>query len=280
MAKRDGLSSDGLAGIAFQRGRERRQRELGAMNRWAARKLEAIGETPKSSDPSAPSTKPKRKRSKARGSKKATMIEAAARAEVDRLVTKEAQRNGDYRHVPFTDVEVTEGGKRVKKEDRRVRNLARTQVERWHSKGFFDERQMAAILFYQDAFRKMFGDGARVTANYSPVRGGAAGFAIELWASTAYRAKEALRLLDQEVFFRLPVEHFEVWQNVVIWDEPCGVAGGRAGFCHKPGEAVAKVIVLTIAGMIADIVIDSSRKDFGNLLLDIDAPRKAGKARP
>jgi hypothetical protein len=93
------------------------------------------------------------------------------------------------------------------------------------------------------------------------------------------RAKEALRLLDQEVFFRIPIEHFEVWQNVVIWDEPAGVAGGRIGFCHKPAEAAALLIVGLVASMIADIVITETPRDWGELLLDLDAPRRPKSRR-
>jgi hypothetical protein len=116
----------------------------------------------------------------------------------------------------------------------------------------------------------------RVTANFAgdhPQRQGRDRDLCRL----ALAAKEGLRLLDQEVFFREPVEHFQVFQNVVIWDEPAGVAGGRAGFCHKPAEAVARVIVGTVASMIADIVIDASHRDFEAQLLDLDQPRRPGR---
>lgn len=197
---------------------------------------------------------------------------------VNSLVTPEARAHGDYRAVDFKFVEVTEGGKRVEKISKVVRNLGGTPIERWSRLGRLDERQMAAILFYQAAWRQHIGE-PRVTANYSPAVRRGANQAIELWASSRMRAKEALRLLDQEVFFRIPIEHFEVWQNVTIWDEPAGVAGARVGFCHKPAEAAALLIVSLVAGMIADVVITNDRRDFGDLLLDIDAPRRPRRRR-
>lgn len=252
---------------------------------WALRKLKQLAAKREADQAAtaakAPPAKRKDKRSKAKGARKSMLMEAAARNMVDQIVTPEAQRHGEHRVVPFSDVEVTEGGKRVKKEVRVVRNLARTQIERWHDRGVFDERQMAAILFYQDAFRKAFGEGTRVTANYSPALSRGVNKAVELWANSTYAAREALRLLDNEVFFRAPIHYFPVWQNVVVWDQPAGVAGAPAGFSHKPAEAAAKVIVVIMAGMIADIVIDSSRQDFGNLLheIDLDAPRRPGGAK-
>jgi hypothetical protein len=182
-------------------------------------------------------------------------------------VSREAQQHGDYQVRDFKLQEVTEGGKRKDKTIRVVRNLGGTPVERWHARGKLDERQMAAILFYQERLAHVSASRASpptIVRHHRNAKG-----AVEIYAGSRIAAKESLRLLDQEVFFREPVEHFQVWQNVVIWDEPAGVAGGRIGFCHKPAEAVAQVIVAGLAHKIADVVIDSSRKDFGDLLLDM-----------
>lgn len=210
--------------------------------------------------------------------KTAAAIEIAIRREdqtaIDIAVPKEAQRHGDYRLVDFKIQEVIEGGKVKAKTARVIRNCGATTIERWAQRGKLDERRMAAILFYQAAWAWHIGE-PKVTANYSPGIARGAGQAIELWASSRMRAKESLRLLDQEVFFRIPVEHFQVWQNVVLWDEPAGVAGGRVGFCHKPAEAAALLIVGLVASMIADVVISDTPKDWGELLLDLDAPRRA-----
>lgn len=204
-------------------------------------------------------------------------MSASDRIDVNALVPPERRRHGDYRNVDFKLVEVTEGGKRKEKTAKVVRNLGGTAIDRWNNRNLLDDRQMAAILFYRTAFHKVFGEGPRVTASYCPavVRGFRG--SVELWASSGIAAKESLRLLDHEVFFRLPIDWFPVWQNVVIWDEAAGVAGSRLGYVHKPAEAVAKEIVKTVARMIADIVIDSSRSDFGEILLDLDAPRRPGR---
>jgi hypothetical protein len=206
-------------------------------------------------------------------------INSDDRKVVDLVVPAAAQAHGDYRLVDFKLTETIDRrvgeteGKLVTKVTRVIRNVGGSPVERWYARGKLDERQMSAILFYQAAWRAFIGE-PRVTANYSPAIARNIKGSIELYASSVMRAKEGLRLLDQEVFFREPVEYFEVWQNVVIWDERAGVAGSRLGYCNKPAEAIASEIVRNLAGKIADIVIDQSRRDFGDLLLDIDAPRK------
>lgn len=229
----------------------------------------------------APKTRPATKAEKI-GKASAAKIEKAMRAAspdaVDLVVSRDAQRHGNYQVVDFGMVEIYEGKKLKTKATRVIRNLGGTPIERWHARGKLDPRQMAAILFYQQAWRMWIGE-PRVVAGYSPVIVRGAQGALEVYAGSRIAAKEGLRLLDQEVFFRLPVDHFQVWQNVVIWDEPAGVAGSRIGFCHKPAEAVAQMMIATMASMIADIVIDSARRDFGDLLVDIDAPRRAGKRR-
>lgn len=224
---------------------------------------------------------PKKPKGEIGGKQRQAIDDAMRRADaqvVNMVVPREAQQHGNYQLVDFKIEEVVEGGKVKAKTAKAVRNLGGTPVERWHGRGKLDDRQMAAIMFYQHAWMTHIGT-PRVVANWDAVIVRQAVGAIEVYAGTRMGAKETLRLLDQEVFFRLPVDHFAVWQNVVIWDEPAGVAGGRAGFLHKPAEAVAQLIVATVAGMVADIVIDSSRKDFQTQLIDLDAPRRAGSGR-
>ena len=283
MARSKGPAGDGLDQRLAEARRAKRDRR-GAINRdWARRELDKLAAKREiEADPTGAVKNSKRSKktkggAKPRGQSKAMIAQAIERSEVNKLVSKEAQRQGDYRFVPVTLIEVTEGGKPIKKESKAVRNMGGSPVERWAARGRLDERQIQAILFYQDAFRKVFGEGPRMSASYSPVIIRGLRASIELWAGSTLAAREALRLLDQEVFFRLPMDHFPVWQNVVIWDEPAGIAGSRLGFCHKPAEAVALEIVRTMASMVADIVIDSSRRDFGDLIVDIDAPRRPGR---
>jgi hypothetical protein len=207
---------------------------------------------------------------------KGALDQASDRTMVNQLVSRSVQQHGDYQVQDHKLQEVTQGGRRIEKTIRVVRNLGGTPIERWHQRGALDERQMAGILFYQQAWRMWIGQ-PRVVANWSAVIVRDAHGAAEIYAGSRLAAKESLRLLDQEVFFRLPVGHFQVWQNVVIWDEPAGVAGSRAGFLHKQAEGAARAIVSICASMVADVVIDSSRRDFGELLLDLDAPRRPGR---
>ena len=201
----------------------------------------------------------------------------AAPPAVASLVTPEARQHGHYAEVDFKLQEVVEGGKTKAKTIQVVRNLGGTPVERWHSRGALDERQMAAIGLYQQIWARHIGE-PRVVANWSAVIVRSISSGSELYANSGNAAKETLRLLDQEVFFRLPVEHFHVFQNVVIWDEAAGVAGSRVGFqVKKSAETAARLIVATIASMIADLVIDGARKDFEAELLDLDRARAPGR---
>lgn len=249
------------------------------MRQGARRALEVLEAKRTAAVPVAKIDKRKRKTKGGakKGPSKSAMAQALDRSMVNQLVSPEAQAKGDYRPVDFKLEEVVEGGKKVERTIRVVRNLGCSPIERWHRSGAFDERQIAAILFYQQAWHTHIGE-PRVVANWSAVIVRAAIGAIEIYAGSRLAAKESLRLLDQEVFFREPVDHFHVWQNVVIWDEPAGVAGSRVGFLStKQSEAAARLIVGGMAHKIADIVIDQSRKDFGDLLLDLDAARRPGR---
>jgi hypothetical protein len=271
-------------GVAF-RAREARWRSGAKVNearrRWAQRKLDEMDSkrAAEKPEPEAPKAK-KPKRSKAKAARRSVLAQAADQMMVNQLVSPEAQTHGDYRAVDF---KVEDTGKRDKSKEksiRLVRNVGGSPIERWHSRGALDERQMAAILFYQDAWHRVIGE-PRVVANWSAVIVRQAAGAVELYAGSQIAAKEALRLLDQEVFFREPVDHFQVWQNVVIFDEPAGVAGSRVGFVvKKSAEAAARVIVGSMAHKIADIVIDQSKRDFGDLILDLDAPRRPRNRQP
>lgn len=212
----------------------------------------------------ATATKSAKKRKRRNG------VSALDQAQVDALVTPEAQRHGDYRVSTIKLQEVVEGGKVKTKEHTGVRNLARSQVERWATKERLDERQMAAIMCFQEAHRRVFGEGPRVTASYSPAVSRHAHQSIELYASSWFRAKETLRLIDNEVVTELPFGHWDVWVNVVIWDEPHGVAGSRIGYSFKGAEAATFLVVSTIAHRIANLVIDNSRKDFAEYIRQLD----------
>lgn len=171
---------------------------------------------------------------------------------VDQHVSTEAQQHGLYRPDTVPGPTIIKNGKEKPTSIAVVRNRGGTTVERWLAAGAIDKRQAEAIAFYCRMWT-LFHGAQRVTANWSLVatfRGGTTDF--DAFARTQLHAKRMLAWLDDEVFFSVGFQKFAIWQNVVLFDEPAGVAGGRLGFKSKQAEAAAKVIVLLLADMVAD----------------------------
>ena len=213
--------------------------------------------------------KESRRISRARGT-----MSAVDRALIDAVVTPEAQAAGDHHVTDFKVIETVVGGKTKAHTTRVIRNRGGSPIDRWHANGGLDDRQMAAIYFYSRAWHLVFQE-PRVVAKWSAVHTFGAMGAVEVYSSSRIAARTTLRMLDNEIFFRLDSAYFQVFQNVVIFDEPGGVAGGRAGFTHKAAEGAARATVSMVASMIADIVIDGARTDYDLPEgWDTDAPRK------
>lgn len=173
---------------------------------------------------------------------------------VDQIVSPEARAHGVYDEDIIAGPVVGRNGQEKVTTSRVVRNRGGTTVERWLAKGDITRRQAEAISLYCRAWRMHIGE-QRVVANWSLVssfRGGTTDF--DAFVENALKAKRLLKGLDEEVFFRLPLGHFNVFQNVVIYDEAAGVAGCRLGYTSKQAEAVAKLTVLMMADMIADVL--------------------------
>ena len=203
-----------------------------------------------------------------------TGAERADQQLVDQTVSAEAQQHGGYQAIDFKLVEVVEGGKLQARVAKVVRNRGGTPLDRWHANGGLDDRQMAALLVYSQAWEKMW-SLPRVVANWSMVHSRDAGPAVELYTGSVIAARNTLRLIDNEIFFKFDPGYFSTFQNVVIFEEPAGVAGGRAGYTHKAAEGAAKAIVAMFSSMIADLVIDGSRSDYDLPEgWDVNAPRK------
>lgn len=192
---------------------------------------------------------------------------------VDMVVTKEAQAHGKYELVEHRLFETVKAdGKIVTSSIRVVRNRGGTTLDRWHAGGRFDQRQWVAILFYQAAYGK-YHSLPRVTANLEPIIRGGAGDALEYFTQSQITAKISLDLIDEFVLFPLGLDRQNVFTNVVLHDEPAGVAGGRLGYKNKPAEVAALDTVRLVALMIADLVVDRPRHDFELMLRNLDAPR-------
>lgn len=166
---------------------------------------------------------------------------------LDQLVTPEARRQGDYAVVDQRVTEgefdgVTKGSMRV------VKNRGGTAIERWINRGDLSVPQAQAVAAYTRAHRLWLGE-QRVVANWSMVP--TKGMTSDTFVTTRLAARELLIRLDEAVFFHLPLHCRSVWQNVVLYDEPAGVAGSRLGFANKQGEGAAKAIVIIVADRIA-----------------------------
>lgn len=169
------------------------------------------------------------------------------------LVSRFAATHGDFRHehmaVTAGELPQTPAGNVTV-----LRNRGGTAVERWRARGDLTLEQTEAIALYARAHRLHIGE-QRVVANWSMVaslRGGAADF--DQFVGTRLAAKNLLKLLDDEVFFRFPLHYQEVWQNVVLHDEAAGVVGARLGYKNDRAEAAAKATVLLIADQIAVVM--------------------------
>jgi hypothetical protein len=99
----------------------------------------------------------------------------------------------------------------------------RTAIERRQTSA-----QIEAIVAYARAWRLRYGE--RGTANWSlvaSIRSGTQG--IEEFTGTLVQARAVLNHLDDAIFFALPLQYFEVWQNVVLFDEPTDLPLGPQG---------------------------------------------------
>lgn len=167
---------------------------------------------------------------------------------IDQLVTPEARAHGDY---VIEETSVTEGefDGQTKGKMSVVRNRGGTTVERWANSGSLSRSQVEAIGLYVRCWRLHIGE-QRVTANWSLVAS-FRGTPADDFVSSRLHAKNMLDHWDEEVFFAIGFQRFQVWQNVVLYDEPAGVAGGRLGYRSDRADAAAKATVQMIADMLA-----------------------------
>ena len=177
----------------------------------------------------------KRKQSCARAAK-AKLSKSAPLSLVDQLVTKEAQAHGDYVKVTLAKTEDDDGPGGEKGARVVVMNRGGSTIDRWEASGALDDTQMSAIKKYRHAHHLAFGtpsigqDWGRL--GMVQIRGT---LTISDFIADAIEAKDTLLNLDKEVFGRMPRSYFDVWQNVVLHDEPAGIAGGRLGFKGRNG---------------------------------------------
>lgn len=86
----------------------------------------------------------------------------------------------------------------------------------------------------------------RVTAQYGERIAGHADSARRLTCEIEAR-QDLHRIQDY-----IPAHYYRVFENVIRWDEPAGVAGSRLGFGERSGADRAHTIVCFVADIIAD----------------------------
>jgi hypothetical protein len=170
----------------------------------------------------------------------------AKRVESEPLVNAYAAAHGDYAEttIPITagEIEGERGNIRV------LRNRGGTAVDRWINAANLEPSQIRAIELYVSAWSKVYshprvvmGWGERIAFS----RGG-----DEARVATLIDAQELLKFLDERIFQMAPHYYFDVWQNIVLFDQPAGITGGG----NRNSAERAKTICLFIADMIATIL--------------------------
>lgn len=184
--------------------------------------------------------------------KKKTKAALAAQGPVmvDQLVPAEQRAKGIFvieTIVKGDDFPAVEQGKASV-----VRNRGGSTVERWEISGALDVRQMDAIRLYRWAWTLAFGGEQRTTTNWSNMTGVMVrGLQLQDFVASAIEARETIDEMDRAIFKRAPRHYFDVWQNVIIFDEPAGAAGGRLGFTGRDSAATA---ALATVRFICDLI--------------------------
>ncbi len=170
-----------------------------------------------------------------------------AEKDAEPLVSPFAAQHGDFAKeaMPVTTGEldsVRAGNVQV------TRNRGGSAVQRWISAGTLNQGQIDAIALYCRAWHVIHSQ-PRTTANWSLVAF-IRGTGAERRIVDQIEAQELLKLLDNRVFEIAPRYYFDVWQNIVLFDQAAGVAGGG----NRTSAERSKTIVLFIADMIATIL--------------------------
>lgn len=168
------------------------------------------------------------------------------------VLPPETRRHGDYHVAPISVVEGEFDGV-IKGEMSVVRNFAADPVVRWTEKGILTSTERAAIDRYRSEWAFAFGKLPSLTMKWLDadlIRGANS---ISDANERRIDAKKRLDEFDDEVFTELPKDHFWVWQNVVIFDEPLGIIGSRLGFINATASQImAQTIVKGVASKLAD----------------------------
>src|SRR5690606_15090403 len=123
-----------------------------------------------------------------------------------------------------------------------------TPLCRWIAAGKLSDSQMLAI---QECRRlwAIAGVEQRTTANYGE-RLAASSHSDDHRAIVEIEAREDLRRIQG--YFKGLEKWWQIFENVVRFDEPAGVAGSRLGFGSRSSEDRAHTVVCLVADIIAE----------------------------
>jgi hypothetical protein len=144
-------------------------------------------------------------------------------------------QHGDYSREPLP-VTTGELGSERSGNITVLRNRSVTTVERWSNGHLLSRPQKEAIELYHRAWSVSIGH-PNVTMNWS-LTATIRGIPAEVWLTNRMEARETLRRID-DLLKRMPNGYADVWKNVILFDEPLGVAGSRLGY-EKQASAANK----------------------------------------
>lgn len=123
-------------------------------------------------------------------------------------------------------------------------NRGGTPIARWALEGRLTDNQQRAISHCLYLWR-LAGTEKRVTANY--------GERIPGSGDSEHRAVNEIEARDDlhRIMDYIPAPYWNVWENVVRWDEPAGVAGSKLGFGGRSACDRAHQVVCFVADLIA-----------------------------
>jgi hypothetical protein len=122
-----------------------------------------------------------------------------------------------------------------------MRNRGGSSLDRWEAKDLLSETQLAAIAHMQRLWR-LVDAGQRTTTNWNQTifGTGGEGHFLEVQArADLHRIREGF-----------PPAYWDVFENVVRFDEPAGTAGSRLSSVRRSGVEAARLIVSLIADTI------------------------------
>jgi hypothetical protein len=151
------------------------------------------------------------------------------KAPAEPLVNEFAARHGDYAR------DGRPGRSPV------MRNRGGSSVDRWEAKGLLSETQLAAIAHMQRLWR-IAEAGQRLSMNWTQTIRGCSG--------DGNFAEIQARADIHRIRGGFPQAYWDVFENVVRFDEPAGIAGSRLANVSRSAVEAAKLVVCLIADTI------------------------------